>query len=93
MWSPARISTASGFSSSTAKRFWWTASAVPTYHCSPDAYCGGNVSTNSPSAALKLTDQPSRMWLLRDRDRYCTSTRIFFSIEFRQFESVKSMIR
>ena len=48
--------------------FWYTASAVPWYQCSLTRFCGGRISTNSPSSSETML-QPIRMWRFK-RERF-----------------------
>jgi hypothetical protein len=73
-------------------RFWYTASAVPRYQCSPTRFCGGRISMNSPSSS-DTTFQPMRMWRLKDSDLYCVAMKMWRSPELMQLLSVKSMMR
>ena len=73
-------------------RFWYTASAVPRYQCSPTRFCGGRISMNSPSSS-DTTFQPIRMWRLSESDLYCVAMKMRRSPELMQLLSVKSMMR
>ena len=56
-------------------RFWYTASAVPRYQCSPTRFWGGSISMNSPSSS-DTTFQPIRTWRLSDNDLYWVAMKI-----------------
>src|SRR5439155_12855498 len=73
-------------------RFWYTASAVPWYQCSLTRFCGGRISTNSPSSSDTML-QPNRMWRLSDSDLYCVAMKIRRKPELMQLLSAKSMMR
>src|SRR3990172_11154570 len=71
--------------------FWYIASAVPWYQCSSTRCWGGSVIMYSPISGFRKF-QPSERCLSRECDLYCVRTTIFLSFEFRQFDSVKSII-
>src|SRR5712692_1416709 len=73
-------------------RFWYTASAVPWYQCSLTRFCGGRISTNSPSSSDTMP-QPMRMWRLSESDLYCVAMKMRRSPELMQLLSAKSMMR
>mmetsp|Transcript_44682 Transcript_44682/g.105121 ORF Transcript_44682/g.105121 Transcript_44682/m.105121 type:complete len:292 (+) Transcript_44682:1454-2329(+) len=74
-------------------RFWYTASAVPRYHCSSlTRCCAGSRSTDSFSS-LRMKLQPRWMWRSSEWLLYCVTTAMRRMPEFRQFDSAKSMMR
>src|SRR5580765_5506381 len=73
-------------------RFWYTASAVPWYQCSLTRFCGGRISTNSPSSSDTMP-HPMRMWRLSDSDLYCVAMKTRRKPELMQLLRTKSMMR